>query len=334
MGEGKSVRVYIDAWHPSYGTGMATGEDGPTEQASADITLDVERSPADWQPLAPPPHVRAPDVVLLVDGVRRIDARLSFQEADGTIHAGIAASYAAGVVRCDLRQGRADVTVAKVERGIFTPSPNATGMSAGNTHYGVHRVAAADPSQLLPEVQKPLAGLETEMAIAARANQPATDDLLVLDGPLSQRSGLPRALGYIKTHHKLYLQPEQEAVVRRLQPGQRCPLFQLGNNWPTYTWYLKLPGPAGSPWAGVVRVETSARTPLDQAIRMADLSAITLPRFASIAYKDPRAPQNLTAIGGLERRLHHMLGDQGLLVRALTTSATTFAPRGMSELVE
>ena len=58
-------------------------------------------------------------------------------------------------------------------------------------------------------------------------------------------------------------------------------------------------------------------------IRLADLSAVTLPRFASTPYKDPRAPQNLTPIAGLERRLRGMLGDQRLLLRALTTAAAT-----------
>jgi hypothetical protein len=324
--EGMSVRVYVDSWDPSYGSAVVTGEDGPADQTTGRVTLDDERSPADWQPIDPSPDVRSPEVILLVDGVRRIDARVSFEEADGTLHAGIAASYAAGVVRCDLRQGRAEVTAAKVERGIFTPSPSATDMAAGTMLYPVHRVTATDPSQLPPTVQKPLTRLETEMAIAARASQAVEDDLLVLDGPLRQRIGMPRALGYIKTHHKLYLKPEQEAVIRRLQPGQRCPLFKLNGSWPTYTWYLKLPGPAGSPWAGVVRVETSADQPLNQVIRLAGLSAVTLPRFASVAYKDPRAPQNLTAIGGLETKLHHMLGDQRLLIRALTEAATELAP--------
>ena len=40
---------------------------------------------------------------------------------------------------------------------------------------------------------------------------------------------------------------------------------------------------------------------------------MTLPRFASSPYKDPRAPQNLTPIAGLERKLRGMLGDQRLL---------------------
>ena len=48
---------------------------------------------------------------------------------------------------------------------------------------------------------------------------------------------------------------------------------------------------------------------------------VTLPRFASTAYKDPRAPQNLVPIAGLERRLRGMLGDGRLLHRALTLAA-------------
>ena len=54
---------------------------------------------------------------------------------------------------------------------------------------------------------------------------------------------------------------------------------------------------------------------------LADLSEVTLPRFASTAYKDARAPQNLTPIAGLERRLRGMLGDQRLLLRSLSAAA-------------
>jgi hypothetical protein len=56
---------------------------------------------------------------------------------------------------------------------------------------------------------------------------------------------------------------------------------------------------------------------LSEAVRLADSSAMTLPRLASIPYKDPRAPQNLLPIGGLERRLRALLGDARLLHRAL-----------------
>jgi hypothetical protein len=48
---------------------------------------------------------------------------------------------------------------------------------------------------------------------------------------------------------------------------------------------------------------------------------VTLPRFASTPYKDPRAPQNLVPIAGLERRLRGMLGDARLLYRTLTVAS-------------
>jgi hypothetical protein len=54
---------------------------------------------------------------------------------------------------------------------------------------------------------------------------------------------------------------------------------------------------------------------------MADLASATLPRFASMGHKDPRAPQNLVPIGGLEHRLRHLLGDRDLLYRGLIRAA-------------
>ena len=47
------------------------------------------------------------------------------------------------------------------------------------------------------------------------------------------------------------------------------------------------------------------------------------PPLASVPHKDPRAPQNLVPIGGLERELRHRLGDQHILYRALRAAATT-----------
>ena len=49
-----------------------------------------------------------------------------------------------------------------------------------------------------------------------------------------------------------------------------------------------------------------------------DLDQVTLlPPLASSPHKDPRAPQNLVPIGGLERELRRRLGDQQLLYRSL-----------------
>jgi hypothetical protein len=53
---------------------------------------------------------------------------------------------------------------------------------------------------------------------------------------------------------------------------------------------------------------------------------VTLPRFASVPYKDPRAPQNLVPIAGLERRLRSLLGDARLLQRSLARAAAVRGP--------
>jgi len=321
------VRLYVDAWDPSYGSPLDPAENGPAAESSAQLHPDVELEAAVWRPLGPPADARAPGVVLLVDGVRRIDARIWVEESDGTLHPGLAASYAAGVVRCDLRRGSADVANARVARGFFTPSPDADDITAANTRYVVHHVAAQDPAQLSAAVQPFLHMLEADVSALARATTEtlstlavADDDLLVLDGPLRGRTQLPRALGYVKTHRVQYLPPELSTVVGRLRPGERTPVFLLGTTWHRYTWYLKLPGPAGSPWTGVVRVEASADLPKVEVIRLADQSVVTLPRFASSPYKDARAPQNLTPIAGLERKLRGMLGDSRLLLRSLSSA--------------
>jgi hypothetical protein len=144
------------------------------------------------------------------------------------------------------------------------------------------------------------------------------DDLLVLDGRLRGRTSLPRTIGYVKRQRGKYLTEELSTVVAELAAGQRTPVFRLSG---LYSWYLRLPGPVGPPWAGIVRVECAGDLTVEDAVALADRSARTLPRFASHAYKDPRAPQNLTPIAGLERRLRGLLGDPRLLHRQLTAAA-------------
>jgi hypothetical protein len=167
-------------------------------------------------------------------------------------------------------------------------------------------------------VQGPLTALEVEISSVARDDDA---DLLVVDGPLRGRRHLPRTIGYVKTQQKQYLPAALTPVVTSLRPGQRTPVFHLGTVWGGWSWYLRLPGATGAPWSGIVRVECSPDLVIAQAVQLAGLSATTLPRFASSAYKDPRAPQNLMPIAGLERRLRSMLGDARVLHRALTLAA-------------
>lgn len=321
------MRIDIDAWDPAYGTALSAGDvgPGPRPDGHAQVTTDVELPNAAWGPVPARPGVDAPEVVLLVDGVRRVDAQVWVTDDHGVTRAGLVASYAAGVVRCDRNRGAADVVVSRVARGLYTPSAAAVDLVAGTIRYPVHMVARDEPGDLSLGLQRDLAALEKEVSATARSQSSTEDDLLVVDGPLHGRTHLARTLGYVKTHRVEYLAPEFVAVVTALAPGQRCPVFRLGTTWNRFTWYLRLPGPTGGPWSGIVRVECSADLSEAHAVDLADLSVATLPRFASSAYKDPRAPQNLIPIAGLERRLRSMLGDSRLLHRALTTAARKLA---------
>jgi hypothetical protein len=126
-------------------------------------------------------------------------------------------------------------------------------------------------------------------------------------------------IGLVKTIHRRYLEPAQAAVIGKLPPKMRTPIFRIGRDRAAYSWYLRLTEhrPIDHPWAGVVRVETLEAIGIEAAVRLADLTACHLPAFASKPQHDPRAPQNLLPVGGLERRLRHELGDPAFIRRAI-----------------
>jgi hypothetical protein len=309
----------VDPWDPGYG--MAFGEEMSADagrESTAELNLDLELPADQWRPLTPDPARPSPDTVLFLDGVRRIDARVWVHGADPQPTAGIAASYAAGLVCCN---GSASITDVAVERGLFTAAPDAADLESRHGNYPARRAAGPGIDQLSLALQQHLSDAEVQLALLFRKENPDANDLLFVDGPLRGRTHLDRTIGYIKTHHTTYLPPEQATVVGALGPGERTPAFTMGTSWRRNSWYLRLPGASGAPWSGVVRLECSADLPVPEVIRLADLSARLLPPLASSAHKDPRAPQNLVPIGGLERELRRRLGDQQLLYRSLRAAA-------------
>jgi hypothetical protein len=311
-----TMKLFVDAWDPSYGTGMEQAEDGPSESSSAKLDTEVEIPADSWSPISPPSTVAVPEVVHLIDGVRRIDAHVSI-DGDVQAYPGVAASYAAGSVTCDLKSRVAAIGTVGLRRGLFSAAPNLESLGAGASRYEAVLCESPDLKKLIGVLQQSVLALESDVSHKISRG----DDLLVVDGPLRNRQDLPRVLGYVKTHQKRYLPDRLYKVVGALQPGQRSPIFMLGTQWNVYTWYLRLPGPPGSAWAGIVRIECSTSLSIKAAVELADISAVALPRFASCAYKDPRAPQNLIPIAGLERRLRSMLGDARLLHRTLVKAA-------------
>ncbi|WP_300017516.1 hypothetical protein [Pseudonocardia sp.] len=319
------MRFTVDPWDPSYGTSL--GSD--LEPSRVEPVLGVEMPVPRWAPVDPTPGVVAPSAVLFVDGVRRTDAQLWVDEPDGTASPALCASYAAGVVCC-CPEGGAHLVHADVRRSLVTSAASGVDIATSAGTYECTRVEPGrpgeDPGRAL-SVTVQVRMQETELAVATRSREEhgTDDDLLVVDGPLGRRHP-PRALGLIKTHATTYLPAEVGGIVAALRAGQRTPVFRLerpesDRALHRHTWYLRLPCPPGAPWAGIARVECGGDLPAEQAVALADTSQATLARYASSAYKDSRAPQNLYPIAGLERALRRRLGEPALLYRALRRAA-------------
>lgn len=312
----------IDPWGPGYAAALAIEALTELDATTAELNLDVEVPAGRWQPLTPDPTTALPGVLLVADGVRRIDARVWVDDPDGAMPApGIAASYAVGLVRCDLANGNlAQLADVAVRRSLFSASPHAPDVSTPAGDYPAQPAANSTPDMLSLALQRQLTDLEVAVATRYRAAV-SGDELLLVDGPLRGRTHLPHAVGYVKTHHTAYLSGHHAAVVTALRPGQRTPIFLMGTSWSRHAWYLRLPSRSTAPWAGVARCEASPDLPPEQVTTLADVTALLLPPLAGVDYKDPRAPQNLIPIGGLEKLLRHRLGDARLLYRALRVAA-------------
>ncbi len=308
------MRFTVDPWDPTYGSALDS-DLAPT--TGDEVSVEIECAAADWRPI-PPTSLPQPEVVLFVDGVRRVEARVWIDQSDGGVWPGICASYAAGVVACD---GAARIVDVEVQRGLFTAAPSATDIESRHGTFAVKMTASDDPDALSLALQERMSGAEVAVAQRVRAASAVDDDLLVVDGPLRRREHLARTVGMIKTHNVAYLPQDQNRVVGALRAGERTPVFTIGTSWSRHSWYLCLPGGEDAPWAGVVRCEASADLVARDVIALANLTAAVLPRYASERYKEPRAPQNLYPISGLERELRRRLGDAELLYRALRTVA-------------
>lgn len=301
-------KVAIESWDPEYGVPS-------TEQAQetdVEIDSDVEVAGERWAPISAQAEER-PGVLLFIDGVRRIDANAWLDDGASPVRQGMFASFAAGAVRV---ASQAHVDRIEVRRVLLAPgSPEAFATGAGT--YEPFGVASAGTDALASALQERLGDLEVEVAASVADDA----DLVVVDGPLYRRQHLPRTIGYVKTHRVHYLKGPPAETIMALAAGERTPVFRFRTSWTRNAWYLRLPGPKAHAWSGVVRMEATADLPLDETVALANLTAGVLPRYASEPHKDPRAPQNLYPIAGLERELRRRLGDAVYVERALRAAA-------------
>ena len=299
----------VETWDSEYGA--------PTDPELGDATKNVDASvevrPEEWRPLQPDANAVAD--VLFVDGVRRVDATLWIDQLPDFPAFALAATYAAGAVRCN---GKAVLEEAEVGRGLFTSAP-ATDIDANVGTYEVKATKGTTSEELWLGIQQRMGDLEAQVA-----HQSGGGEMLVVDGPLSHARDIDNAVGYIKTQKVQYLPIELRSILTSLPAGYRTPMFLTTTSRSRFSWYLRLANHAG-PAGGLVRCEIDADKTAADAARIATKVSATLPRFASASHKDPRAPQNLYPIGGLERELRRRLGDKDLATRALRKASLALA---------
>ncbi len=282
----------------------------------------------DWSvprlPAAPPP----PEV-WFVDGVRRVDLRLVADDGERRAQ-GLFGSYAVGSVRSGTRASFDEHRVCRavVVTGGLVAETVEVAVGRGRVRFDPASAGGTDPNAALQRLQDLMR--EEERYLASRLVL-AGAGLVLLDGPLrlGQEPEVP-AVGVVKRFARRYLEPEQEALLGALGPGERTPVFGLLDQQGRlrgFSWYTRIAVLRG-PWhdhAGIARCEVRASLGDAAAFDLADRVTALLPRFAGRAW-DPRTPQNLVPVGGLESWLRHRMGDRAMIRRALLNRLS--APEG------
>lgn len=317
------LSLAADPWSPDRGMGYeATADQTP-------FTTDPDVETSSWsEPRAVPP-VREAGRLWFVDGVRRIEMRLIATEGERQAF-GLFGTAAVGAVRCE---GRASFDRAEIDRcvvlgGGMRADPVTVMLGRTEITYRPSAEPGTDPNAPLDGLQNRMQRAEANLA----ARLAGSDDALVLaDGRLGFLDPTASPIvGIVKRLVRAYLEPPQDALLPRLIPSERTPLFGLaydGSKLERLAWYTRL-APLRDPFhahAGLVRCEVSAGVGIDLAVTIADRVTGLLPRFAARP-TDPRFPQNLAPVGALEAWLQHRMGHRGLLHRTLTAWLTAQVP--------
>ncbi len=311
--------IHVEDWQSSYGSPYLVLSDDP---GVADVRL-VEDGDTFVRHASEPalgPHRS----LAFVDGVRRIEAALyRFDAETGRMARAVAGSHACGTVVADGNR-RPWFERERVRRLVICGGdlPIEVPPVRGGWEWDSRSIHDDDPDALRAELQ--LRMRQDEGVLAEHLCEEG--HLVVVDGPLHYvRSRDLPVIGYVKTHSRALLGPEHHRELPRLRPGERTSLFTLGRE--RYSCYLRLvpTGGISGPWAGIVRLEVPQSAGLPAAIHVIEAATAILPRYAGVAYRDPRAPQNLQPVGALEARLRHLLGDPGLAYRAVREAVSRLA---------
>ena len=325
-------RVTLDPWSAEYDASVLLAE---AEEPEARVDLRVEQ--ADWARGPAGRRRRRSAAPCFVDGVRRVDHRLRGRAATGGTRLRPARHVRGGRLRVGraarrscTRSSRASPASAEgwsCRRSRSRASAAGWRCSSRGTRW--RRTRRSRPSRAC---RRPCARAEARLGRGARTRGRSRLPRRAAHVPHQRRRGA--VVGFVKRLLRTYL--------ARLRPARSCLAWRVGERTPalpdrrTGTPLLLVSrgslaaAPIESALTGVARLETPADAGLDAARALADASRhACCPGFASDPAHDPRAPQNLYPIGGLESRLRRLLGDSDARA-ARDRVAPASGGRGMS----
>ncbi|OIP69151.1 MAG: hypothetical protein AUK48_14950 [Oscillatoriales cyanobacterium CG2_30_44_21] len=327
--------IRLEPWNIGYDAPVSIN---PEEIPTSDkVNTEFEFSNSEWQPIRRAIAPELPSQILFIDGRLRIDANFLGRRNDEILY-GAFATISVGAVLVDRAINRAKCVATEVTRiialgGNLTPPVTEIPCPVsgrGDLRYDRCLTASTNqpdtPSQI---VQSAMLDEELRIANALSLNKEIVTShaLIVRDGPLLYRVYQTpyETIGYVKTMGKAYLKGDNAKVLRSLKVGERTPIFRISNtNGSNLSWYLR----SGSQdlnykklgyhdLHGIIRIDLDGGLDLVRAKEIADQSTYLIPQYASHPTRDPRAPQNLTPVGALEKELGRRMGSRELIARRL-----------------
>ena len=310
------LSLSIASWDPAYGSAVDFRELDESDQQIIDDS--VEMNSLDWKPLNGD-IAAAPQNILFVDGIQRIEARLEIYPTNFVVpQSALWAAIGAGAVRWNRKEHASEFMNLTHRRVVILPKgidiSHIDRLKKADINFDICHAGGSEFSDLQNEVHVQMARLEYEIV---RTIADFSSNVVIADGRVRPKHP-PGTLGYVKSHERSYLSGRPAETVPNLDIEQRTPLFLIDGQYPRYSWYIRVGYvPRGNKWQGIARLEVSAEIDAKRAAELANISAIAIPIAAPPLYMDPRAPQNLVPIAALERELRRGLGNPELLNRKL-----------------
>ena len=209
------ARIFVEGWDPDYGTPLDQDDALSPAEGSVDTSVETD----DWAPIEG--YDDGVDRIAFVDGVRRIDARLTLDDPEQGPTPGLAGTFAVGAVVWDRETRRSEVTDVRIERWAVLAGGSGEQMPAVDLEPGLSttRAPCDDPNLLTMALHSKMRDAEGECAESLSA-----ECAVVADGPL-KKIREHATVGYVKTHRVTYLEPPLGGVIAELAPGQRSPMF-------------------------------------------------------------------------------------------------------------